>query len=111
MAASLAHASKSDAEAHAKQDAPLEACGLLVQDSEGQRYWPCRNLCDEPELHFVMDPRDYCRASLNGTIVGIVHSHPKGQEPSGLDRKACKQSGLPWFIYQLPQDQWLTIEP
>lgn len=111
MAVSLDPASRSDAEAHAKRDAPFEACGLLVISNGKQIYWPCRNLCDEPERHFVLDPRDYCRASLNGEIVAIVHSHPKGQEPSGLDRMACTQSDVPWFIYQVPQDQWLTIEP
>lgn len=111
MVVSLDRASRSDAEQHARQDAPFEACGLLVQDDEGQRYWPCRNLCELPEQHFVLDPRDYCRASMTGVIVAVVHSHPRGQDASGLDQKACTQSKLPWFIYQLPQDKWLTINP
>ena len=111
MVVSLDPASRSKAEDHAKRDAPLEACGLLVTINGEQIYCPCRNLCDEPDQHFVMDPRDYYRASLNGKIIAIIHSHPKGQDSSGLDRMACTQSNVPWFIYQLPQDQWLTIEP
>ena len=111
MAVSLDHESRSKAEQHAQQDAPFEACGLLVLKNDGQVYWPCGNLCDEPDKHFVLDPRDYCRASMSGTIIGVIHSHPYGQQPSGLDQKACTHSGLPWFIYQVPQDQWVIIEP
>lgn len=111
MVVSLAPASKFDAEQHINQQLPCEACGLLAEGKSGQRYWPCRNLCDDPDLHFVLDPRDYYLASLNGAIVGIVHSHPQGQPASNADIKACNQSGLRWFIYQVPQDQWLIIDP
>lgn len=112
MAASLDPESRLKAEQHAKRDAPSEACGLLFVDAQGQQhYQACENLCDEPEKHFVLDPVGYYRASLKGKIIAVVHSHPTGTPPSEMDRKACKQSKLPWFIYQLPQDQWLIIEP
>lgn len=112
MAVSLAPESKAEAEQHAKQDAPLEACGLVFVDAKGkQHYQACQNLCDEPEKHFVLDPVGYYKASLRGKIIAVVHSHPNGEPPSDMDRKACKQSKLTWFIYQLPQDEWLTIEP
>lgn len=109
MAVTLAPASRLDAEAHAREIMPHEACGLLVHVGGEQIYLRCRNICEQPEQHFVLDPRDYMRAAMAGTIVAIIHSHPGGQDASELDRKACQQSGLPWLIYQLPQDQWLTI--
>ena len=110
--ASPVPAFRSEAEDHAKQEAPKEACGLVYIGKDGQqRYLPCRNLCENPEDHFILDPRDYLKASLLGKIVAVVHSHPDGTQPSGADRKACKQSRMPWFIYQLPQEQWLTIAP
>ena len=109
---SLVPAFRSDAEDHAKQEAPKEACGLVYIGKDGeQRYLPCNNLCETPEDHFILDPTDYYKASLRGKIVAIVHSHPQGTEASEADRKACKQSKLPWFIYQLPQERWLTIAP
>lgn len=112
MAVSLDPESKLEAEQHAKRDAPSEACGLVFVDSQGQQHYEaCENLCDEPEKHFVLDPVGYYRASLKGKIIAVVHSHPTGTPPSDPDRKACKQSKLTWFIYQLPQDEWLTIEP
>ena len=109
--ASLDPGSKSEAEHHAKEQTPLEACGLLYESATGQHYQPCRNICDEPNKHFVLDPGDYYRTSLKGKIVGIIHSHPNGEDPSDADRRACNQTKLPWHIYQLPQDQWLTINP
>ena len=109
---SLVPAFRSDAEDHAKQEAPREACGLVYLDQAGEQcYLACRNLCDTPEDHFILDPRDYARASLRGKIVAIIHSHPQGTDASEADRKACKQSKLPWLIYQLPQERWLTIAP
>ena len=111
MAVSLDHASKSEAERHAKSAAPHEACGILIAAPNGQRYWPCRNICEQPDQHFVMDPRDYYRAMLNGTILALIHSHPQGGPASDLDYRACLQSGVPWLIYCLPENQWLTINP
>ena len=111
MVASQDPASKSEAEDHAREQAPLEACGLLYESATGQHYQRCRNVCDEPDRHFVLDPVDYYRTSLKGKIIAVIHSHPNGEEPSEADRRACSQTKLPWHIYQLPQDQWLTINP
>lgn len=111
MAVFLDPESKSDAERHAIEQAPYEACGLLIIKNGQQQYWPCRNLCNDPDKHFVLDPRDYLHASIAGAIVAVVHSHPQGQSASEPDCRACKQSNMPWFIYQLPQQQWLIIEP
>lgn len=111
MAVSLAPVSRSEAEQHAKTAAPNEACGVLLATADGQAYWPCQNVCEQPDDHFVLHPRDYLRASLNGDVIAIIHSHPKGGPASALDRRACQQSGLPWLIYSLPEDRWLTINP
>ena len=109
---SLVPAFRSDAEAHAKQESPKEACGVVyIGKDGGQHYHACHNLCETPDDHFVLDPVGYYKASLKGKIVAIVHSHPQGTEASEADRKACSQSKLPWFIYQLPQERWLTINP
>lgn len=98
---------RSDAAAHALEVFPQESCGLVV---DGQ-YWRCRNICEQPTEHFVLDPRDYLNAYRSGQIQGIVHSHPEGGPASGLDLKACSQSKLVWHIYRVPQQEWLTINP
>ena len=49
---------------------------------------------------------------IEGQVVGVVHSHPKGEStPSELDVKACEQIGFPYFIYSLLDDDWQTFEP
>ena len=98
---------KLDAERHAYAQTPEESCGLVVNNS----YFPCRNIAPKPRENFVIDPVDYSRAMYFGAIEGVVHSHPKGTPISDYDRNACKQTKLPWYIYSVPTQEWLTIDP
>lgn len=104
---SLVQDFKLEAVRHAKQQYPKEAAGLVVNDS----YFPCRNIADDPENTFVISPVDYGRAMLIGEIKAVVHSHPQGTPVSDYDRKACGQSKMPWYVYSVPDEQWLTVEP
>ena len=98
---------KFDAAKHALNKAPEESVGLVVDG----KYWPCRNMADSPEKHFVLSPWDYARAMMAGTIQAVVHSHPQGTPPSDFDRKACTQTKLPWYVYSVPDDSWSTLNP
>ena len=92
---------------HAKTVCPNEACGLVVDG----RYFPCRNIALDPAADFAINPVDYARAMFAGTIEAVVHSHPQGTPVSEHDRKACTQTKIPWYVYSVPDDQWLTIKP
>ncbi len=96
-----------DAEQHAFESAPSEACGLVV---DGQ-YFRCRNIADDPCLDFVLDSRDYALAALTGTIEAVVHSHPQGGPASDVDLESCKGTKLPWHVFSVPEKQWSTINP
>lgn len=96
-----------DFEKHARQEWPKEACGVIVDG----KYWRCRNIADDPTEDFVMDPRDYALASFYGKVEGVVHSHPRGGTASAVDRRSCSQTDLPWYIWSMPDEKWITIKP
>lgn len=99
---------------------PQEACGLVVVVKGKERYVPCRNIATNPEMDFVLDPRDYAAAADVGDIVAVAHTHPNATaRASDADRAACEESGLPWFILSIVQDvdsepevrEWNRIDP
>ena len=98
---------KPEAVKHAEQENPKESAGLVVDGS----YFPCKNIAPDPKANFAINPVDYARAMFAGTIEAVVHSHPQGTPASECDRKACTQTKLPWYIYSVPDKQWLTLSP
>ena len=97
--------------AHAAQDAPREACGVVVIFKGRHKYIPCRNIAERNE-HFVIHPEDWARAEDIGTPAVVVHSHPNMlPEPSQADLIGCERSGLPWLIVNWPVGSTKTIEP
>ena len=82
--------------AHAATEYPRECCGVVVQKSRVERYFPCRNQANEPTEHFVLSPEDYAAAEDWGTVTAIVHSHPDATtQPSELDKAQCDLMAVP----------------
>ena len=95
------------AKKHALEEAPKEACGIVVNDI----YYPCKNISDTPEDTFAIHPKDFLKARSKGKLQYIVHSHPAGGLASKTDINACKATKLKWYIYRNTLDEWLTINP
>jgi proteasome lid subunit RPN8/RPN11 len=67
--------------AHARREAPVEACGILAgNDSTVEKYYPMRNT-DNSSEHFLMDPGEQFEImkemrNSDQHMLAIFHSHP-----------------------------------
>lgn len=99
-------------QAHAAEEYPREACGLVVGAGRRQQYVRCRNTASQPREEFRLHPEDYAAAEDLGEVVAIVHSHPDAtSRPSPHDLAMCEASGLPWHILSWPEGDLRTIAP
>jgi len=78
--------------AHARDDAPREACGLIAGRDGALRLIRCRNAHPTPVSRYLLDPQDQIAAfrdfeARGEELVAIYHSHPLSQPyPSPTDR-------------------------
>lgn len=91
------------AEAAAVPDA--EVCGLLLgRGARVERIVPCRNVAEDPDTSFEIDPQAlisaYKAARSGGpAMIGHYHSHPNGKaEPSARDAANATGDGAIWII-------------
>ena len=100
---------------HAKQEAPLEACGLLggeYRDSDAivRRVYFLKNT-DRSAEHFSMDPREQFGAVRNmrehgWKLLGNFHSHPATPaRPSEEDKRLAFDGTLRYLILSLKAAQ------
>lgn len=104
-------------ERHADEEAPNEACGLLLlRDSVAEQYVPCLNAAASPyrfDLR-VPDPAVVADAEDEGYELAVFHSHPTGSaKPSRTDiANIGLWEGRPYLILSRPTGELLawTIE-
>ena len=95
---------------HVKTEYPKEACGLIVIIKGKERYIPCNNLAENAYDDFILDPKDYYKASKMGDIINVIHSLPDATAtPSVLDQSACDAMGKNWWIVSYPEIEWREL--
>ena len=91
-------------EAHAREEAPNEACGLIVlRDGEAVRYERGRNRLESPyRFELDIDPELWFLED-DGYELAVFHSHPaSAAKPSRTDvERIGLWAGRPFFILSL----------
>ena len=106
---------RAELEAHARDEAPNEACGLIVlQDGRAVRYVRGRNALASPyRFELDVDPEAWFLED-EGYELAVFHSHPETEpRPSRTDLENIGLwQGKPYVIYGLALDdlRGYTIE-
>ncbi len=103
-----------DIVAHARHEAPREACGLAVRTPTGG--WllrRARNVHPEPEHHFELDRETAAAvARARAEVVFYYHSHPTGSaDPSEADRRALERLGAWGLVYGVAEERFASFHP
>jgi proteasome lid subunit RPN8/RPN11 len=95
-------------EAHAREEAPNEACGLLLlRDGRAERYERGRNALGSPyRFELEIDPEIWF-AEDDGYELAVFHSHPASPpRPSRTDvERIGLWEGRPYLILRLDTDE------
>ena len=94
---------------HTWKEEPNEACAILYgsvigEENTVKEIWLTKNDTPSP-IEFTLSAEqtwemDQKRKELNLEIIGIFHSHPKGEAfPSTTDKKFMQNNPYVWIIY------------
>jgi proteasome lid subunit RPN8/RPN11 len=101
---------------HAREDAPNEACGLIVmREGRAERYVRGRNALASPyRYRLEVDPAVWFLED-DGFELAVFHSHPETEpRPSRTDvENVGLWAGKPYLIYSLARDElaaWTILD-
>ena len=67
----LSPAMKAEILQHAKAETPRECCGLIAVVKGRRKYFPCQNIAETPDEHFVLSGWE--AVEDQGEVIAIVH--------------------------------------
>ena len=100
---------------HAEKEAPIEACGLVAGELDGEdriikKVYILTNT-DHAEEHFTLDPKEQLAAVKDMRAEGLIplgnwHSHPVSpSRPSDEDKRLAFDSSASYLILSLMDDE------
>lgn len=107
----LSNTLKSQIKDYSKHLIPNEGCGLLIDVAEKYlTFFPCKNTSEEPTKHFLLDQRDYLKASKCGSVKALVHSQPHS-DFSELDKLNSAGHNIYSIVYCWLNDEFFCLDP
>jgi len=96
----------------AKESAPREMCGLVVQQNDIEKWILCQNISEDKD-DFEIDAKVFVQYQLTSKILYVVHSHynQKNLKASIYDVNNCNAVNIPYLIVGYPQKEYIIIEP
>jgi proteasome lid subunit RPN8/RPN11 len=85
-----------DIRKHVLSQLPLEACGLVIDNT----YYACKNVADKPKDDFLIHPEEQLNLLSNGPIQAVIHSHinQKVRTLSEADMVNQQKMKIPWGV-------------
>ena len=97
---------------HLYSEYPNEGCGIILNKLGKLRWIPCKNVSPKPHRSFKISTKEFTKATLQGDIHAIVHSHPNSScEASEVDKNQSDYLQIPYIIYSLPSEEKSTYTP
>ena len=100
-----------------KQDSldstPREACGFVIEkENKALEIYKCLNVSNDPENQFRIRVRDYLIAEDIGEVIGLYHSHTKGDKKfSEADTVTSNNLELINLLYITEEDEFHIYYP
>ena len=96
----------------AKESAPREMCGLVVQQNDIEKWILCQNISEDKD-DFEIDAKVFVQYQLTSKILYVVHSHynQKNLKASIYDVNNCNAVNIPYLIIGYPQKEYIIVEP
>jgi proteasome lid subunit RPN8/RPN11 len=101
---------------HSHKEEPNESCAILYGDKNNETYtvkeiWLTENIASSPK-EFTLSPEQnkemHDKEKIDLEIIGIFHSHPKGDAyPSNTDKKFMENNLYSSKIKKIPEWVWV----
>ena len=103
----LTDAMQADILQHAKDEFQTsECCGLIAVVKGRRRYFPCQNIAETPDEHFVLQVGTKSKSTWRSLLLSIASQQQTPSRPA--DRVACEKSGLPASSTPTPKNGGIT---
>ena len=94
---------------HALENSKEECCGLLVETKNDfdLKVLRCKNLAENKNSFFSLNPKDFLKGSMLGKIKAIYHSHITDNENfSETDKENSRKHKIDYILYNTKKDSF-----